>query len=66
MYNTVNASTVLRGLVEAVDYSNDLSNAAEQGAAFHYDHGLSLLDQRDKKSAQKAYQEFKITDSYLP
>jgi hypothetical protein len=66
MYNAVNSSPVLRGLIDPVDYGNDLSNAAEQGASFHYDRGQNLMSLGDKKSAQKAYLDFKITDSYLP
>lgn len=66
MYNAVNTSSVLRGLVEPVDYANDLSNAAEQGAAFHYDRGRGFINQGDKKNAQKAYEDFKITEKYIP
>ncbi len=66
MYNTLVASPAASGIITGVDYSGELANAAEEGAAFHYDQGLSFLDQGDKKSAQKAYQQFKTTDSYVP
>ena len=66
MYNTLVASPATSGIISGVDYSSEFANAAEEGAAFHYDQGLSFLDQGDKKSAQKAYQQFKTTDSYVP
>jgi ribosomal protein S24E len=65
MYNTVGASAA-NGMVHPVDYSNELMKAAEEGAYFHYNNGLDLMDRGDKKSFQKAYQEFKTTDSYVP
>jgi len=66
MYNSIIASPAASQLVRPVDYSNELVNAAEDGANFHYNNGLTLMDRGDKKSFQKAYQEFKTTDSYVP
>lgn len=66
MYNAVVASPVASNLISPRDYMQELARVADEGADFHYNEGLNLLDRGDKKSAQKAYQEFKITDSYVP
>jgi len=66
MYNSVIASPAASNLVSPRDYSTELANAADEGASYHYEQGLDLMDRGDKKSAQKAYQEFKTTDSYVP
>ena len=66
MYNSVIASPAASNLVSPRDYSTELANAADEGASHHYEQGLDLMDRGDKKSAQKAYQEFKTTDSYVP
>lgn len=66
MYNAAMASPAAGNLISPRDYTQELATAADQGADFHYNQGLDLLDRGDKKSAQKAYQEFKTTDSYVP
>ncbi|MCW3117939.1 MAG: hypothetical protein JWM28_2021 [Chitinophagaceae bacterium] len=66
MYNAIVALPAALGIVHPVDYSNERMNAADEGAYFHYNTGLGLMDRGDKKSFQKAYLEFKTTDSYVP
>jgi hypothetical protein len=66
MYNALVAAPSANAVLTGVDYTSELANAADEGAAFHYDQGLALLNQGDKKNAQKAYQEFKTADSYVP
>ena len=66
MYNALISVPAANRIFTGVDYSDELAKAADEGAAFHYQRGLDLLNQGDKKSAQKAYQDFKTTDSYVP
>lgn len=66
MYNTAMALPAAVGLISPRDYTTELAEAADEGADYHYNAGLDLLDIGDKKSAQKAYKEFKTTDSYVP
>jgi ribosomal protein S24E len=66
MYNAIVASPAANAIAHPADYSNELMNAAEEGAYFHYNNGLDLMSRGDKKGFQKAYQEFKTTDSYVP
>ncbi len=66
MYTAAMASPAAGNLISPRDYTRELSEAAEEGADFHYNQGLDLLNRGDKKSAQTAYKEFKTTDSYVP
>ncbi|MBB5636521.1 hypothetical protein HDE68_002422 [Pedobacter cryoconitis] len=49
------------------DYSTELNAAATNAAAANYNRGIALLQpHQDKLSARKAYESFKLADTYVP
>lgn len=66
MYDAIAATPAAFGLVSAKNYSLQLSAAAEDAAEFRYNAGMELLQRGDRVSAQKAYENFKGTTSYVP
>ena len=66
LYVSINALAAASAVVSAVDYSNELRNAANEAAEFRYSRGAEYLKQGDKINAKKAYEDFKMADSYVP
>jgi len=66
MYNSIMAVPAASNVVHAIDYSSHLNDAANEAASIHYENGLELMDRGDRKSFQKAYQEFVAVDKYVP
>jgi len=66
MYDAIAATPAARGLVTATNYTTELSNAAENAAAFRYAQGNDLLGRGDRISAQRAYENFKAVEYYVP
>jgi len=66
MYNAIAATPAANGLVNAKDYSVELSRAAEDAADFRYEEGMNFLDKGDKLNARKAYESLSVADKYVP
>lgn len=66
MYDAIAATPAARGLVTATNYTTELANAAENAAAFRYAQGNDLLQRGDRISAQRAYENFKAVEYYVP
>ncbi len=66
MYNAVMSSPGAMRVLQPTDYAADLQDAANAAANAHYNLGLDFLDRGDKKSAQKAYENFVLVDKYVP
>jgi hypothetical protein len=49
-----------------VNYSAELTQAAENAAAARYNRGIALLERNDRVSARKAYDNLKMADTYVP
>jgi hypothetical protein len=66
MYDAIAATPAAFGHVTARNYTSELSAAAEDAALFRYNAGMDMLQRGDRISAQKAFENFKLTASYLP
>ena len=66
MYNAITATPAANGLVNAKNYSLELSGAAEDAAAFRYEEGLKYLEKGDRLNARKAYENLVVVDNYVP
>jgi hypothetical protein len=66
MYNAITATPAANGLVNAKNYSLELSGAAEDAATFRYEEGLKYLEKRDRLNARKAYENLVVADNYVP
>jgi hypothetical protein len=66
IYTAVKASRGSAGLVSVNDYSADLGNAKESGAAEFYDLGLQYLESGDRQEARKAYNAFQSVNKMYP
>ncbi|MBN9297962.1 MAG: hypothetical protein J0I41_13185 [Filimonas sp.] len=66
MYEAYNEASFTAGAFSPKDYSTELSQAAENAAAYSYNKGISLLQHGDRISARKAYDNLQQADSYVP
>ncbi|MFT3934973.1 MAG: hypothetical protein QM726_15210 [Chitinophagaceae bacterium] len=66
MYTAIAATPAAFSHVTAKNYASDVSMAADNAAEFRYNKGMDLLQNGDRISAQKAYENFKIVSSYVP
>jgi len=66
MYNAVAATPASFPHVNATNYNNELSEAAENAAQDRYTRSLDLLNYGDRVSAQRAYEGFKTVQTYVP
>ncbi len=66
MYDAIAATPAAFEHVNAKNYTSSLSAAAEDAAAFRYNTGMDFLQRGDRINAQKAYENFKVTASYVP
>lgn len=66
IYTAIKASSRSASLVSVNDYSADISNAKESGAAEFYDLGLQYLESGDRQDARKAYKAFQSVHKMYP
>jgi hypothetical protein len=66
LYNAIANTPAARRIVNARNYTTELSDAAENAAAYRYDKGMDQLQRGDRASAKKAYEHFNVAESYVP
>ncbi len=66
MYDAVAATPASFPHINATNYNTELSEAAENAAAFRYARATDFLNRGDRISAQRAFEEFKAVESYVP
>jgi hypothetical protein len=66
MYDAIAATPAAHSLVNATNYAADVTNSAENAAAFRYAQGNELLQRGDRISAQHAYESYKAVEHYVP
>lgn len=66
MFDAVQSTPGAFQAIRAKNYSEELEEAANNAATVHYDRGLDFMDRGGKKNAQRAYEEFRDADSYVP
>lgn len=64
IYTTVKASAGSSALVSVNDYSADIADAKESGAAAYYDLGVQYLESGDRQDARKAYNAFQSVSKF--
>lgn len=64
-YDAIIGTTAAFKLVTPVSYAAELIEAREKAAEDHYQHGLSFLKKDGRDNAQKAYNAFVKSDSYV-
>ncbi|HEX6194069.1 MAG TPA: hypothetical protein VFZ42_16965 [Chitinophagaceae bacterium] len=66
MYESIRKSPDAFKAISPTDYSSQLLTYREKAGEVRYERGLSLMNNNDKLSYRKAYQEFQTAQSYLP
>ena len=66
LYDAIQASPAALSVVHPKDYRNAITGAQENAAEVRYSRGVSLLDQGDKESARRAYDEFQAALKLVP
>lgn len=67
MYDAILSAKIQPGNFSPEDYSTELNAAATDAASANYSRGILLLQRNhDKASARKAYESFKLADTYVP
>ena len=66
LYQTVNRYPAAAAVVRATDYSSYVQTYAGKAADVHYEKGMTLLNENDKRAYREAYQEFKTALRYKP
>lgn len=66
IYGAIKTSTRSADLVTANDYSADITDAKQSGAAEYYNLGLQYLENDDRQDARKAYNAFQTVNKLYP
>jgi len=66
IHTTINSIPALSGLVSTRDYSAQLREAKENGAAEYYELGMQLMESGSRQDARKAYEAFQNVNKMYP
>ncbi|MVT08056.1 hypothetical protein [Chitinophaga tropicalis] len=66
LYDAIHASPAASAIVTPKDYRNAITGAQENAAQVRYDRGVDLLEQGDKPSARRAFDEFNACVGIIP
>jgi hypothetical protein len=66
IYNEVNTSTTVSGLVKATNYQNDLYNTKQTAAQDYYNNGLQLLISTNRDEIKTAHSYFNKANKLVP
>jgi hypothetical protein len=66
LYVLIQKETILRGIVQPVNYTNYLETYKAKSGEANYQKGLTLMDKRDKASYREAYRYFQKALLFIP